>query len=111
MTEHNGSTRVVVISGGYVDIPLVNPRPSFVDRVRPHQFVAGTGEAEVDFGPPLGAGVRLVVDSATRIDTAARTVELASGGALDFDYVVYAVGSTGAIPPSVPGAERSVIAA
>jgi NADH dehydrogenase len=31
-------------------------------------------------------------------------VQLASGGALDYDYVIYAVGSTGAVPASVPGA-------
>jgi len=118
MTEHNALNKVVVIGGGYagalaanslllrddVDITLVNPRPRFVDRVRLHQFVAGTGEAAVDYDTLLGEDVRLVVDSATRIDTAARTVELASGRALDYDYVIYAVGSTGAIPSSVPGA-------
>jgi NADH dehydrogenase len=48
--------------------------------------------------------VRLVVDSVTRIDTADRKVELASGAALDYDYVIYAVGSTAAVPSSVPGA-------
>ncbi|WP_418960868.1 hypothetical protein [Streptomyces tritici] len=37
------------------------------------------------------------------VDIAARTVEPASGGALDYDYVIYAVGSTGATP-AVPGA-------
>ena len=118
MTEHSTPKNIVVIGGGYagtvaanrlllrgdLDITLVNPRPTFVDRIRLHQFVAGTGGAPVEFGPLLGAGVRLVVDSATRIDTTARTVELASGAALAYDYVVYAVGSTGAIPASVPGA-------
>jgi len=118
MTEHSTLNKVVVIGGGYagalaanslrlrgdVDVTLVNPRPRFVDRVRLHQFVAGTGEAAVDFGTLLGEGVRLVVETATRIDTAARTVELASGRALDYDYVIYAVGSTGATPSSVPGA-------
>ncbi|ETK35302.1 NAD(P)/FAD-dependent oxidoreductase [Microbispora sp. ATCC PTA-5024] len=110
--------KVVVIGGGYagtlaanrlrtradVDIALVNPRPDFVDRVRLHQFVAGTGEATVDYGTLLGGGIRLLVDSATRIDAATRTVRLASGRALDYDYVVYAVGSTGTTPSSVPGA-------
>jgi NADH dehydrogenase len=118
MTEHSTPSKVVVIGGGYagtlaanrlrlrgdVDITLVNPRPAFVDRVRLHQFVAGTGEAEVDYGTLLGEGVRLVVDSAVRIDTTARAVELGSDHALDYDYVIYAVGSTGAIPSSVPGA-------
>ena len=46
----------------------------------------------------------MVVDNATRIDTAARRIELASGRALDYDYVIYAVGSTGAVPASVLGA-------
>lgn len=87
-----------------VETTLVNPRPTFVDRIRPHQFAAGTGEVAVDYGTLLAEEVRLVVDSATRIDTATRTVRLASGGALDHDYVVYAVGSTTAVPSSVPGA-------
>lgn len=117
MTEHSTPSKVVVIGGGYagtvaanrlrmrggVDITLVNPRPRFVDRVRLHQFVAGTGAAAVDYNSLLGEGVRLAVDSATRTDTVAHTVELASGRALDFDHVIYAVGSTGATP-SVPGA-------
>ncbi|MEU8363102.1 FAD-dependent oxidoreductase [Nonomuraea sp. NPDC048882] len=117
-SEHHTPHKVVVIGGGYagtlaanhlrmradIDITLVNPRPEFVERVRLHQFVAGTGEATVDYGTLLGEGIELVVDSATRIDTAARTVQLASGRALNYDYVIYAVGSTGATPSSVPGA-------
>ncbi|MGK5553226.1 NAD(P)/FAD-dependent oxidoreductase [Actinomadura kijaniata] len=118
MIGHNTPHRVVVIGGGYagtlaanrlrtradVDITLVNPRPEFVERIRLHQLVARTGDATIDYGTLLGEGVRLVVDSATRIDTAARAVRLASGGALDYDHVIYAVGSTAAIPRSVPGA-------
>ena len=55
MSEHR--TRVVVIGGGYagviaanhlrlrpdVDITLVNPRPDFVERIRLHQRVTGSG--------------------------------------------------------------------
>lgn len=119
MTEHNTSHKIVVIGGGYagtvaanhlqlrndVDITLVNSRPTFVERIRLHQFVAGNYDASVDYGTLLGDGIKLVVDNATRIDTASRTVELASSGtALDYDYVIYAVGSTGAVPSSVPGA-------
>lgn len=37
--------------------------------------------------------VRLVVDSATRIDTSTRQVLLASGRALAYDHVIYAVGA------------------
>ena len=121
MTEHIARRKVVVIGGGYSgtlaanhlrmrgdrdipDITLVNPRPKFVERIRLHQLVAGTHQATADYGSLLGEGIKLVVDSATRIDTANRIVELASGQALDYDYVIYAVGSTGAVPESVPGA-------
>jgi NADH:quinone reductase (non-electrogenic) len=118
MTDHNKTHRVVVIGGGFagtlaanrlqqntnIDITLLNPRPEFVQRLRLHQFVAGTGDATADYGTVLGDGVQLVVDNATRIDTAARKVNLESGRALDYDYVIYAVGSTAAVPASVPGA-------
>ena len=120
MTQHITS-KVVVIGGGYSgtlaanhlrmrgdwkapDITLVNPRPKFVERIRLHQHAAGNYDAAVDYGSLLGHGIKLVVDTATRIDTANRTVELASGRALEYDYVIYAVGSTGAVPASVPGA-------
>jgi NADH dehydrogenase len=118
MSEHNTQHKVVVIGGGYagtlaanhlrmrdgVDITLVNPRPTFLERVRLHQFVAGTDDATIDYGTLLGEGIHLVVDSVLRIDSAARAVQLASGRTLQYDYVIYAVGSTVSIPPSVPGA-------
>ncbi|OBK16384.1 NAD(P)/FAD-dependent oxidoreductase [Mycobacterium asiaticum] len=111
-------TRVVVIGGGYagtmaanhlrlrtdVDITLVNPRPQFVERIRLHQLAAGTGAATADYGTLLGKDIRLVVDNADHIDPVARRVSLASGAALDYDYLIYAVGSTGATPVAVPGA-------
>ncbi len=119
MTEYNATPKVVVIGGGYsgtlaanhlrmradVDITLVNPRPKFVERIRLHQHAAGNYDATVDYGTLLGEGIKLVVDTATHIDTASRTVQFASGRkALDYDYLIYAVGSTGTVPASVPGA-------
>lgn len=112
------TTRVVIIGGGYagalaanrlrknpdVRITLVNPRPHFVERIRLHQLVAGTGDATIDMASMLGDDVELVVDSAVRIDAAGRRVELESGAGLSYDYLLYAVGSTGAVP-AVPGAE------
>jgi NADH:ubiquinone reductase (H+-translocating) len=125
MTEHNApdtsrlaaAHKVVVIGGGFagtlaanrlqqnpgIDITLVNPRPKFVQRLRLHQVVAGTGDATVDYGTLLGDGVRLLVDSATRIDTTTRKVLLESGDTLDYDYVIYAAGSTAAVPTTIPG--------
>jgi len=110
-------TRVVIVGGGYagtlaanqlrqrtdVDITLVNSRPVFVERIRLHQLVAGTGTATVDYATLLGVGIRLVVDGAERIDTADRRVVLSSGSELNYDYLIYAVGSFGAMP-AVPGA-------
>lgn len=111
-------TRVVVVGGGYagtlaanrlrqrrdVNVTLVNPRPVFVERIRLHQLVADTATATVDYATLLGDGVRLVVDTVAQIETASRRVRLTSGTELGYDYLIYAVGSTGATPADVPGA-------
>ncbi|OBH92830.1 NAD(P)/FAD-dependent oxidoreductase [Mycobacterium sp. E2733] len=108
---------VVVVGGGYagtlaanhlrqrpdIDITLVNPRPVFVERIRLHQLVADTGAATADYSTLLGEGIRLVVDTVDRIEATARRVLLSSGAELDYDYLIYAVGSTGATPATVPG--------
>ncbi len=110
-------TRVIVIGGGYagvlaanhlrlnenVDITLVNPRAQFVERIRLHQLVTGTDDAVVDYAEILGDGIDLKVDSVTRIDAPGRRIELAGGGELTYDYLIYAIGSHGAAPV-VPGA-------
>lgn len=110
------NTDVVVIGGGYagvmaanrllqrnhLTVTLVNARPRFVERIRLHQLVAGSDDAVVEYPDVLAAGVRLVVDTATRIDVAGRSVTLAKGGRLDYDYLVYAAGS-GSADPAVPG--------
>jgi len=112
-----GNTDVVVIGGGYagvmaanrltqhadVTVALINPRPTFVERIRLHQLVGGSDDAIVDYREVLGDRVRLVVDTVTRIDAADRSVTLASGGTVDYDYLIYAVGS-GSTEPRVPGA-------
>jgi NADH dehydrogenase len=123
MTEMNTDTHVteptcvVVVGGGYAGtlaanhlqtrtglaVTLVNPRPSFVERIRLHQLVADTGSATVDYADMLHPSVHLVVDSVTEIDAPNRQVRLASGSGLRYDYLIYAVGSHGATP-AVPGA-------
>ncbi|MFC8362213.1 NAD(P)/FAD-dependent oxidoreductase [Streptomyces griseorubiginosus] len=111
------NTEVLVIGGGYagvmaanrltrrddVTVTLINPRPVFVERIRLHQLVGGTHPAVVEYRKVLAEGVRLVVDTVSRIDADEREVALASGGTLGYDYLVYAVGS-GSADPSVPGA-------
>lgn len=112
------TTRVVVVGGGYagvlaanrlsqrtdINITLINPRPQFVERIRLHQLVAGNDDAVEDYSALLTDRAKLVVDTAQRIDADAKVLRLASGTTLDYDYLVYAVGSTASVPSSVPGA-------
>ena len=112
-----GNTDVVVIGGGYagvmaanrltqrddVTVTLINARPTFVERIRLHQLVRGSHDAVVDYQKVLADGVRLVVDTVTRIDVAERNVALVTGGTVSYDYLIYAVGSHSA-DPRVPGA-------
>lgn len=118
MTEQAApSTHVVVVGGGYagtlaanhlrqragVDITLINPRPVFVERIRLHQLVADTSTAIADYDSLLGEGIGLIVDAVEAIAPDERRVVLGSGAELDYDYLIYAVGSTGALPVTVPG--------
>ncbi|MCA2243983.1 FAD-dependent oxidoreductase [Mycobacterium sp. WUMAC-067] len=110
-------THVVVVGGGYagtlaanrlrqrpdIDVTLVNPRPVFVERIRLHQLVADTGTATADYATLLGDGVELIVDTVDGIDAPGRRLLLGSGFEVDYDYLIYAVGSTGATPSMVPG--------
>ncbi|MFE0749575.1 NAD(P)/FAD-dependent oxidoreductase [Gordonia sp. NPDC058843] len=109
--------RVLVLGAGYagalaanrlrrdprVEVTVVNPQPFFVQRIRLHQWVARTADPQVGFDHVLASDIRVVVDTATRIDAARRRVDMASGAALDYDHLIYAVG-TGAATPMIPGA-------
>ncbi|MFD8386449.1 NAD(P)/FAD-dependent oxidoreductase [Streptomyces sp. NPDC059679] len=117
MTENTETTNVIVIGGGYagvmaanrmtqrddVTVTLINPRPNFVARLRLHQRVAGTHDAVVNYEDILGKGIRLVVDTVAQINASERSVTLATGDSIGYDYLIYAVGS-GSADPRVPGA-------
>lgn len=111
------SIHVIVVGGGYagvmaanrltqrddVAVTLIARSPAFVERLRLHQFGAGSDETVVDYRVVLAPSVRLVVDTVTHIDAPGRSLAVGSGGAVDYDHLVYAVGSTSAASP-VPGA-------
>jgi NADH:ubiquinone reductase (H+-translocating) len=110
-------THVVIVGGGYagtlaanhlrqrpdIEITLVNRRPVFVERIRLHQLVADTGVATAEYGTLLGDGIRLIVDTVASIEFADQRVLLTSGAELNYDYLIYAVGSTGAMPAQLSG--------
>lgn len=112
-----GNFDVVVIGGGYagvmaanrltqrddVTVTLINPLPFFVERIRLHQLVGGSHDTIVDYREILAERVRLMVDKVTRINAAERSVTLATGDTIGYDYLIYAVGS-GSAEPDVPGA-------
>ena len=112
------TTTVLVLGGGYagvmaanrlagsgrenLDVLLVNPGDRFVERIRLHEYAAGTrDDPTLDFGTVLHPAVRQVRAAAARIDAGARRVELADGRSLPFDYLIYAVGS--GRPPAPEG--------
>jgi len=84
------------ISRGEVDLTLVDAlgahiyQPGFM-------YIAMGGEREEKLRRPeralLDANVKLVVDTATKVDEAARVVELAGGESLPYDYLVLSTGS------------------
>ncbi|MFE3293741.1 NAD(P)/FAD-dependent oxidoreductase [Rhodococcus sp. NPDC059234] len=112
--------RIVVLGAGYAGaiaagrlakrlhrddalITLVNADPEFVERVRMHQLATGQ-----DLRPrPLrevyaGTGVRVRQARVTAVDVDRKTVDLAGADTLDYDSLVYALGSTGT-DHGVPG--------
>ncbi|MCQ4206869.1 NAD(P)/FAD-dependent oxidoreductase [Streptomyces longispororuber] len=118
--------KVVVVGAGYAgttaanrlakkvagaEITVVNPRADFVERVRLHQQLAGTGEAATPLTGMLRDGITVRVGSVDKIGDG--TLALADGDSLDFDYAVLAVGSTvRPLPGTVPvgtweGAQRA----
>ena len=112
-------TRVVVIGGGYAGTLAANHlrrRPTSTSpwSIRARCSSNGSGctigrrqpHGDHRLRQLLGGAVRLVVDRAERIDAAGRRIALAPVTTLDYDYLIYAVGSTGAVPAGGPGGRR-----
>ncbi|MFF7778196.1 NAD(P)/FAD-dependent oxidoreductase [Streptomyces tanashiensis] len=118
--------RIVVLGAGYtgmftairlahrtrrtgVEITLVNPSGRFVERLRMHQIAAGQQLADHRIPDLLaGTGVTFVQGTATAIDPEVRRVTVDGSLALEYDTLVYALGSwtdTG----NVPGADAHAL--
>lgn len=121
--------QVVVVGAGYAgiiaanrlakqvpaaEITVVNPRADFIERVRLHQQIAGTGKAATPLSEMLRGGIRSRLAAAKQIGDG--TVLLDTGETLNFDYLFLAAGSTvSPLPGTVPvgtweGAENARIA-
>ncbi|WP_040834185.1 NAD(P)/FAD-dependent oxidoreductase [Nocardia brevicatena] len=80
--------------GQNVRITLVNPSDRFTERLRMHQIA--TGQELADHRIPRlldGSGVTFHRAAATAIDPRARRVTLDDGTTLDYDTLIYALGS------------------
>ncbi len=99
--------KIVVVGAGYAgtiaanhlakklpdaELTVVNPRADFVERVRLHQQIAGTGSAATPLTSMLAETIHTVLGSVNKIGDGSLTLE--DGASLDFDYLLLAVGST-----------------
>ncbi|BCJ61946.1 NAD(P)/FAD-dependent oxidoreductase [Micromonospora endophytica] len=99
--------KVVVVGAGYsgtlaanrlakklpeAQITVVNPRSDFVERVRLHQQLAGTGRAATPLTEMLREGIQSRLASVHKIGDGIVTLE--TGNSLEFDNLFLAVGST-----------------
>ncbi|MEV6875365.1 FAD-dependent oxidoreductase [Amycolatopsis sp. NPDC051128] len=115
--------RIVVLGAGYAgafsagylarrlhaddfEITVVNAEPDFVERLRLHQLAAGQDLRHRPLAEVFaGTAVRLRVARVTDVDAGRRTVTVADGegsNRLEYDTLVYALGSTAA-GHGVPG--------
>ncbi|MFD4440911.1 NAD(P)/FAD-dependent oxidoreductase [Nocardia sp. NPDC058519] len=120
---------IVVIGAGYAGtvaanrlnrkapaarITVVNPRGDFIERVRLHEQIAGSGAAARPLAEMLRDGIAVETASVDKIGDGAVTLD--DGRSLDFDHAILAAGSianplAGAIPVGTwEGAEQARIA-
>jgi NADH dehydrogenase len=115
MTEQH---RIVILGAGYAGlaaarrlarttrdahVTVVDARASFVERVRLHQYGAGQSIPEWDLRELLEPKrIHFVRAWASGIDTVSRQVILDGAAALDYDSLIYALGST-SDATAVPG--------
>ncbi|PRY57860.1 NAD(P)/FAD-dependent oxidoreductase [Glycomyces artemisiae] len=122
----NPKHRITVLGAGYagawtagnlarrlhhddVEITVVNAATLFVERLRLHELAAGHPMPEHELAEVFaGTGIRLRIARVTAVDADARTVTLEDERGterLEYDTLVYALGSTAAVD-GTPGAEE-----
>ncbi|MFC4125548.1 NAD(P)/FAD-dependent oxidoreductase [Nocardia rhizosphaerae] len=82
-------------------ITVVNPRQEFVERVRLHEQLAGSGSAARPLGDMLADGITCHLGTVDKIGDGAVTLD--DGRAFDFDHLFLAVGSTSTPLPGAIG--------
>lgn len=119
VTPNEGSVvspKIVILGAGYAgvsaatrlartdaDVTVVNPRSEFVERIRLHQYVVGNHAAVVPLESVL-PGAAITVGTAVAIEPQARGIRLDTNETLDYDYLIYAVGSDSR-SHTIPGAD------
>ncbi|SFN60160.1 NAD(P)/FAD-dependent oxidoreductase [Mycetocola miduiensis] len=92
-------------------IQLINPSPLFYERIRLHEIVAGSRKsAAIPLADMLHPDIDVVLGTAVRIDATVGSLTVRSGDEtladLQYDTLVYAVGSTSSAH-RVPGAAEN----
>ncbi|MGW9403635.1 NAD(P)/FAD-dependent oxidoreductase [Arthrobacter sp. NPDC055585] len=97
------------LAGQGVSVQLVSPEPRFTERIRLHEFTAGTrADPTVPFSTLLHPDVEVIQAAAEEIDAPSRRVQLTGGTSLDYDWLVYAVGSGSGSAPAGAEAPESL---
>lgn len=111
--------RVVMLGAGYAGLPaakrlarqvfadevsvtLINASPVFLERPRLHQLATGQKLREVPISSVLGRDVRLRIGRVVALDPDAKRVRLDDGGVVEYDTLIYGLGSATAFS-GVPG--------
>jgi len=95
--------------GSAAHITLVTASDTFQERIRFHQELAGTGRSQHPLSRFLsGTGIQLQVGRVMAIELPNHRVRLADGRAMDYDRLVYALGSSTSLD-GVPGAREHAL--
>ncbi len=107
-----GMMAAVRVSRSHADVTLIDARPSFFQRIRFHEMLAGGSPKTLDYAPLLARrGVRFVQARAESLEPGRQRVVARDGSGtrveLGYDTLIFALGSTTA--PSVPGAAEHAV--